>query len=171
MSSWSSAEGTLPRGRLYWRAIPVVKATFRQTTFRLPAVPAEMSAPDRSRELDVLAALSHRTNLPVGCYCEEESRCHRFVLRELLAERGGGRSAKRAAFRMAADVRQYARNVRRREGHFDSSAFYFGARICNLCRLLAFDSKGGELGVSGACCPNLWADGCRNFRTRWYRVR
>jgi hypothetical protein len=47
-----------------------------------------MSAPDRSRELDVLAALSHRTNLPVGCYCEEESRCHRFVLRELLAERG-----------------------------------------------------------------------------------
>jgi uncharacterized protein YeaO (DUF488 family) len=48
----------------------------------------EMSAPDRSRELDVLAALSHRTNLSVGCYCEEESRCHRFVLRELLAERG-----------------------------------------------------------------------------------
>jgi uncharacterized protein YeaO (DUF488 family) len=48
----------------------------------------EMSAPDRSRELDVLAALSHGTNFSVGCYCEEESRCHRFVLRELLAERG-----------------------------------------------------------------------------------
>jgi uncharacterized protein YeaO (DUF488 family) len=48
----------------------------------------EMSAPDRSRELDVLAALSHRTNLSVGCYCVEESRCHRSVLRELLAERG-----------------------------------------------------------------------------------
>jgi uncharacterized protein YeaO (DUF488 family) len=48
----------------------------------------EMSAPDRSRELDVLAALSHRTNLSLGCYCREESRCHRSVLRELLAERG-----------------------------------------------------------------------------------
>lgn len=48
----------------------------------------EMSEPDRSRELDVLAALSHQTNLSVGCYCEEEGRCHRSVLRELLAERG-----------------------------------------------------------------------------------
>jgi len=48
----------------------------------------ELSAPDRGRELDVLAALSHRTNLAVGCYCEEERRCHRSVLRELLAERG-----------------------------------------------------------------------------------
>jgi uncharacterized protein YeaO (DUF488 family) len=48
----------------------------------------EMRTLDRSRELDVLAALSHRTNLSVGCYCEDESRCHRSVLRELLAERG-----------------------------------------------------------------------------------
>jgi uncharacterized protein YeaO (DUF488 family) len=48
----------------------------------------EMSAPDRSRELDLLAALSHHTNLSVGCYCEEERRCHRSMLRELLAERG-----------------------------------------------------------------------------------
>ncbi len=48
----------------------------------------EMSAPDRSRELDVLAALSHRTDLSLGCYCEDENRCHRSVLRELLAERG-----------------------------------------------------------------------------------
>ncbi len=48
----------------------------------------EMSAPDRSRELDVLAALSHQTNLSVGCYCEDETRCHRSVLRELLLERG-----------------------------------------------------------------------------------
>jgi uncharacterized protein YeaO (DUF488 family) len=47
----------------------------------------EMSAPDRSRELDVLAALSHHTNLSLGCYCRDESRCHRSVLRELLAER------------------------------------------------------------------------------------
>ena len=48
----------------------------------------EMNAPDRSRELDVLAALSHQTNLSLGCYCEEESRCHRSLLRELLVERG-----------------------------------------------------------------------------------
>jgi len=48
----------------------------------------EMSAPDLSRELDVLAALSHHTNLSVGCYCQEESRCHRSLLRELLAKRG-----------------------------------------------------------------------------------
>jgi uncharacterized protein YeaO (DUF488 family) len=48
----------------------------------------EMSAPDRSRELDLLAALSHRTNLSLGCYCRDESRCHRSLLRELLLERG-----------------------------------------------------------------------------------
>src|SRR6266545_1153909 len=47
----------------------------------------EMSAPDRSRELDVLAALSHHTNLSLGCYCRVERRCHRSLLRELLAER------------------------------------------------------------------------------------
>jgi uncharacterized protein YeaO (DUF488 family) len=48
----------------------------------------EMSAPDRSRELDLLAVLSHHTNFAVGCYCEDENRCHRSVLRELLVERG-----------------------------------------------------------------------------------
>jgi uncharacterized protein YeaO (DUF488 family) len=48
----------------------------------------EMKEPDRSRELDVLAALSHHTNLSVGCYCEDERRCHRSILRELLKERG-----------------------------------------------------------------------------------
>jgi uncharacterized protein YeaO (DUF488 family) len=47
-----------------------------------------MKAPDRSRELDVLALLSHHTNFSLGCYCEDESRCHRSVLRELLEERG-----------------------------------------------------------------------------------
>lgn len=48
----------------------------------------EMKAPDCSRLLDLLAALSHQTNLAVGCYCEREERCHRSVLRALLAERG-----------------------------------------------------------------------------------
>jgi len=47
----------------------------------------EMSEPERSRLLDLLAALSHQTDFSVGCYCEDESRCHRSLLRELLAER------------------------------------------------------------------------------------
>lgn len=49
---------------------------------------AEMKEPDASHVLDTLAALSHQTNFSVGCYCENEERCHRSVLRELLAERG-----------------------------------------------------------------------------------
>jgi uncharacterized protein YeaO (DUF488 family) len=48
----------------------------------------EMSEPDKSRELDLLAALSHRSDFSIGCYCEREDRCHRSVLRELLKERG-----------------------------------------------------------------------------------
>jgi uncharacterized protein YeaO (DUF488 family) len=50
----------------------------------------EKGAPDRSRELDLLAALSHRANLPLGCCCQNESRRHRSALRELPAERGAG---------------------------------------------------------------------------------
>jgi uncharacterized protein YeaO (DUF488 family) len=49
---------------------------------------AEMKEPDKSRVLDLLAALSHTADFSVGCYCEDESRCHRSVLRELLTERG-----------------------------------------------------------------------------------
>lgn len=49
---------------------------------------AEMAAPDTSRTLDLLAALSHQTNFSMGCYCEDEQHCHRSILRELLAERG-----------------------------------------------------------------------------------
>ncbi len=49
---------------------------------------AEMAQPPASRTLDLLAALSHRANLSVGCYCEDEARCHRSVLRRLLADRG-----------------------------------------------------------------------------------
>ena len=48
----------------------------------------EMSVPDRARLLDVLALLSQTASFSVGCYCEDESRCHRSVLRELLRERG-----------------------------------------------------------------------------------
>jgi uncharacterized protein YeaO (DUF488 family) len=49
---------------------------------------AEMKKPDASHLLDMLAALSHQTGFAVGCYCEDESRCHRSILRELLQERG-----------------------------------------------------------------------------------
>jgi uncharacterized protein YeaO (DUF488 family) len=49
---------------------------------------AEMARPENSRVLDVLAALSHETNFSVGCYCEDERRCHRSVLRRLLLDRG-----------------------------------------------------------------------------------
>ena len=49
---------------------------------------SEMSAPEARHSLSLLAALSHHTNFSVGCYCENESRCHRSVLRELLAEQG-----------------------------------------------------------------------------------
>jgi uncharacterized protein YeaO (DUF488 family) len=49
---------------------------------------AEMKRPEAARLLALLAALSHQTNLSVGCYCAEESRCHRSVLRALLVEHG-----------------------------------------------------------------------------------
>jgi uncharacterized protein YeaO (DUF488 family) len=48
----------------------------------------EMREPAASRLISLLAALSQRTNFSVGCYCADETRCHRAVLRELLAEAG-----------------------------------------------------------------------------------
>jgi uncharacterized protein YeaO (DUF488 family) len=49
---------------------------------------AEMKEGEPARVLDLLAALSHQTSLSLGCYCTDERRCHRSVLRELLAGRG-----------------------------------------------------------------------------------
>ena len=48
----------------------------------------EMGRPDASHALDLLAALSHRSDFSVGCYCEDETRCHRSILRALLDDRG-----------------------------------------------------------------------------------
>lgn len=48
---------------------------------------SEMSEPDARRALDVLAALSRTSNFSVGCYCADESRCHRSILRTLLEDR------------------------------------------------------------------------------------
>lgn len=47
-----------------------------------------MKTPERRHLLALLAALSHRTNLSVGCYCADEQQCHRSILRELLVKEG-----------------------------------------------------------------------------------
>lgn len=52
----------------------------------------EMQRPEAVRLLEVLAALSRTTNFSVGCYCADESRCHRSVLRALLEEHGASLS-------------------------------------------------------------------------------
>lgn len=49
---------------------------------------SEMSEPDADHALELLAALSHRADFSVGCYCENEDRCHRSLLRALLIEKG-----------------------------------------------------------------------------------
>jgi uncharacterized protein YeaO (DUF488 family) len=49
---------------------------------------AEMAVPEARHALELLATLSHHTDLAVGCYCEHEGSCHRSVLRELLTEAG-----------------------------------------------------------------------------------
>jgi uncharacterized protein YeaO (DUF488 family) len=48
----------------------------------------EMAAPGPSRMIALLARLSHRADLSVGCYCEDEQQCHRSVLHKLLVEHG-----------------------------------------------------------------------------------
>ena len=53
----------------------------------------EMAAPDAAHAIALLASLSHRTDFSVGCYCEDEARCHRSILRELLAEAGASIAA------------------------------------------------------------------------------
>jgi uncharacterized protein YeaO (DUF488 family) len=50
---------------------------------------AEMEKPEASHALELLALLSRDSNFSVGCYCQDEARCHRSLLRKLLVERGG----------------------------------------------------------------------------------
>ncbi|HET9865335.1 MAG TPA: DUF488 family protein [Steroidobacteraceae bacterium] len=74
-------------------SLPAMKRALAATTDRQWAAfarefRAEMAAPAPRHSLDVLAALSHHANFSVGCYCEDESRCHRSLLRELLLARG-----------------------------------------------------------------------------------
>ena len=49
---------------------------------------AEMAAPEAKHDLELLAVLSHAANFSVGCYCENEDRCHRSILKQLLLENG-----------------------------------------------------------------------------------
>ena len=54
---------------------------------------AEMSTPDASHTLELLAVMSKQSNFSVGCYCEDESHCHRAILRALLVEKGAALDA------------------------------------------------------------------------------
>lgn len=49
---------------------------------------SEMKEPDAARTLELLAKLSHGANFSMGCYCQNEARCHRSLLRALLTENG-----------------------------------------------------------------------------------
>ena len=62
-------------------------ATAREWAAFLKKYRAEMATAENSRTLDVLATLSHHANFSVGCYCEDESHCHRSILRALLIEK------------------------------------------------------------------------------------
>ncbi len=71
----------------------LVKAALRATDERawqafVKRYRSEMKRPAATRLLELLAALSHRTAFSVGCYCDDESRCHRSVLKALLLELG-----------------------------------------------------------------------------------
>jgi uncharacterized protein YeaO (DUF488 family) len=72
---------------------PLLKASFpvkddrAWKTFRRRFL-AELKSPEARHDLALLAALSHHANFAIGCYCEEESHCHRSILRELLEELG-----------------------------------------------------------------------------------
>lgn len=75
-----------PSAKLVARALRAT--TDREWRAFAKAYRREMAAPEASRLLDLLAGLSKISAFSVGCYCEDESRCHRSLLRELLRERG-----------------------------------------------------------------------------------
>jgi uncharacterized protein YeaO (DUF488 family) len=62
--------------------------TDRRWTRYVKSYRREMREPARQRLLQLLARLSRQADFSVGCYCEREDRCHRSILRELLAEDG-----------------------------------------------------------------------------------
>ncbi len=64
---------------------PITEARWRTYARRYRA---EMKRPEARRLIELLAALSQHANFSVGCYCENEARCHRSLLRDLLVESG-----------------------------------------------------------------------------------
>lgn len=77
-----------PSEALVKQALGIASADERSWKQFIRRYRAEMKEPAARHLLDTLAALSHQTNFSVGCYCEDERRCHRSVLRELLTEHG-----------------------------------------------------------------------------------
>lgn len=74
-------------------SVPIMKLALSATTAAqwskfVKRYRAEMASPENTHAIALLAALSHHTNFSVGCYCEDESHCHRSELRKLLAEKG-----------------------------------------------------------------------------------
>ena len=67
---------------------PLIAKAHRDWTAFVKAYRREMSRPAAQRLLELLARLSQHADFSVGCYCEDESRCHRSILRQLLAENG-----------------------------------------------------------------------------------
>ena len=74
-----------PSARLVKQALAA--RTDREWQAFTRAFKAEMNAPTPRRTLDLLAALSRDADFSLGCYCADENRCHRSVLRELLTQR------------------------------------------------------------------------------------
>ena len=68
-----------------FRSGPFTEARWKKFARRYRSA---MRVPEKSRLLDVLAALSHQTDYSVGCYCEGEEHCHRSILKKLLLEHG-----------------------------------------------------------------------------------
>ena len=75
-----------PSDRLVRRALQATDARAWASFVR--RYRSEMKRPEAARLLALLSALSHRTDFSVGCYCADETRCHRSVLRALLVEHG-----------------------------------------------------------------------------------
>jgi uncharacterized protein YeaO (DUF488 family) len=75
-----------PSAALLREAFPVTDDTTWRT-FKRRFV-SEMKSPEAKRDLDLLAALSHYADFSIGCYCEDENRCHRSILKALLETRG-----------------------------------------------------------------------------------
>lgn len=82
---WLPALAPSPKLFSWIKSRPLTDAHWRTYSRRYVA---EMRHPEARRLIELLAALSSQTDFSVGCYCEDESRCHRSLLRDLLVEAG-----------------------------------------------------------------------------------